>query len=321
MQQLDRIQLLHRQFNSSKRAIHIDELARMCECSAEVVKRTIKMMRELWNAPIFHDKARKGYRYSINDDHVLHPLPGLWLTSDELQALASVLAITESLNQGLMSDALKNIESTLHKLLLSKDIKPENFTHIIQYIAQGHSLIDNTIFNPIVNALLTHKQLTIRYTNYQQTSTQREVSPLKLVNYRQNWYLDAYCEKRHGLRTFHLSRITFAALTNTPARRIDPEQQAKHFTPAYGIFAGPATDTASLIFRGAAAFEVAKQEWHPEQIGQWQGDAYHLNLPFGEPTELVRDILQFGPDVEVLAPESLQELVKARLKAAIERYG
>jgi len=35
----------------------------------------------------------------------------------------------------------------------------------------------------------------------------------------------------------------------------------------------------------------------------------------------VMDILRYGPEVEVVAPESLRERVKTRLAEALKRYG
>jgi hypothetical protein len=47
---------------------------------------------------------------------------------------------------------------------------------------------------------------------------------------------------------------------------------------------------------------------------------YELRLPYGDPRELVMDILKYGPDVEVLAPEALRAAVAERLEDAARQY-
>jgi predicted DNA-binding transcriptional regulator YafY len=66
---------------------------------------------------------------------------------------------------------------------------------------------------------------------------------------------------------------------------------------------------------------VADERWHPKQQGQFLTDGrYELQIPFRDPTELVMDVLRYGPDVEVVAPESLRNLVVERLKKALAQY-
>ena len=43
-------------------------------------------------------------------------------------------------------------------------------------------------------------------------------------------------------------------------------------------------------------------------------------MPYGDPRELMMDILKFGPDVEVIAPPQLRAEVAATLAAAAKRY-
>ena len=56
------------------------------------------------------------------------------------------------------------------------------------------------------------------------TSTRRNVSPLRLIHYRDNWYLDAWCHRQNRLRTFSVDCIDGAAL-------------GQELGGSYGIFA------------------------------------------------------------------------------------
>jgi predicted DNA-binding transcriptional regulator YafY len=66
---------------------------------------------------------------------------------------------------------------------------------------------------------------------------------------------------------------------------------------------------------------VARETWHPNQEGDFELDGYYvLNVPYSDPRELVMDVLKYGPDVEVLGPQSLRDLVTDTLEAARAVY-
>ena len=66
---------------------------------------------------------------------------------------------------------------------------------------------------------------------------------------------------------------------------------------------------------------VADEQWHPDQSSDWLDDgSYVLEVPYSNARELVMDILRFGPEVEVLGPESLRSSVAERATATAEKY-
>jgi len=61
-----------------------------------------------------------------------------------------------------------------------------------------------------------------------------------------------------------------------------------------------------LKFSSVRARWVQAEEWHPEQKGMVNKDGtYTLEFPYSDERELLGDILRFGSDVEVLAPNDL----------------
>jgi len=65
---------------------------------------------------------------------------------------------------------------------------------------------------------------------------------------------------------------------------------------------------------------VADEQWHTDQIGVWKGEKYELQIPYSDPRELLMDILKYGPEVEVIAPDSLRRLIAERLNNAVRLY-
>jgi predicted DNA-binding transcriptional regulator YafY len=141
------------------------------------------------------------------------------------------------------------------------------------------------------------------------------------VHYRDNWYLDAWCHKRQALRTFGVDAIEAVSVTDKPAREVTDDALERHLASGYGIFAGSATQEAVLQFGVTSARWVSRETWHPQQVGVPQLDGtFLLRFPYSQEPELLTDILQYGPDVQVLAPASLREAVAGKLRDAAKLY-
>ena len=68
--------------------------------------------------------------------------------------------------------------------------------------------------------------------------TERVISPLQLVHYRENWVLDAWCHLRNELRSFGLEAIEDVQIAQELATEVSQEDMREHFQSGYGIFAG-----------------------------------------------------------------------------------
>ena len=150
---------------------------------------------------------------------------------------------------------------------------------------------------------------------------EREISPQRLVHYRDNWYVDAWCHLRNGLRSFSIDAIGKAELLADRVKDVARAELDEYMKSGYGIFSGKKVAWAKLKFSPLAARWVASQKWHSKQKGSFAADgSYRLELPYADDRELVMDILKHGPDVEVLAPPELRARVREQLKGALRRY-
>ena len=75
-----------------------------------------------------------------------------------------------------------------------------------------------------------------------------------------------------------------------------------------------------MRFLPAVARDIASQQWHPDQLGEWDGRDYLLTLPYANDKELVQDILRHLPHVAVEAPAELRQAVHRRLRQALVMY-
>jgi predicted DNA-binding transcriptional regulator YafY len=144
---------------------------------------------------------------------------------------------------------------------------------------------------------------------------------LRLIYYRDNWYLDAYCHKRESLRSFALDGIRSAEILEEQALEVTDKELKENFTESYGIFSGKATQICKLRFSTNRARWVSTENWHPKQVSTTEDDgSFILEFPFNQDPELLMDIMKYGSDVEVISPESLRNKVKNELKKASANY-
>jgi len=177
-------------------------------------------------------------------------------------------------------------------------------------------------FQDLCQALLSRLRVDIDYYSRPGDSrSERRVSPQRLIYYRDNWYLDAWCHLRQGLRSFAIDAIKALQISSETAIEIDEAELNRELESGYGIFSGAATRTAVLRFKPQIARWVSRETWHPQQQAEYDEEGcYLLRIPYSQDTELIMDILKYGDEVEVLEPPGLRERVRLRIEAMHSLY-
>lgn len=319
MDKFDRIYAMHKLLAARRTPISHEALQQELECSRATVTRTLELLRDHLNAPIVYDRDRNGYVYARGDQ--AWELPGLWLNAREVVALMAGLKFLGESGQGLLSELVRPFRARLEEILKQKHMGAGELLKRIR-ISSSNLREQGAFFHVVADATVRRNQLKMQYySRSSDESTERCVSPQRMVNYRNNWYLDAWCHAREGLRTFSLDQIRHAVVTRDKAKEVPEHELDAELAHSYGIFSGQPTAVAELQFNAHAARWVAAETWHPEQSGQWQTDGtYLLKVPYAQSAELVGEILRYGPDVKVLGPGTLIDAVQRRLKEAAGQY-
>jgi predicted DNA-binding transcriptional regulator YafY len=153
------------------------------------------------------------------------------------------------------------------------------------------------------------------------TTLERTLSPQRLVHYRDNWYVDAWCHLRDGLRSFSVDALTHVQVLSEDALEIEATRLDQSLGAGYGIFGGVPVDNAVLRFTPERARWVRREQWHPAQASwEEQDGSFVLSVPYADDREIIGDILRFGPEVQVMAPEALKRKVQKALLDAAGRY-
>src|SRR5258708_1936938 len=189
--------------------VPVKDFLRELEVSLATFKRDMEYMRSRHHAPIEWDRDAGGYRFVKADSAApVYELPGLWFSPREAQALLTMQHLLESLEPTLLGAHLAPLKSRLEALLSTGERSAEEVRKRIRVIPMGARKHEPKHFELIASAVLNRQRLKLTYWNRTKDEvTEREVSPQRLVHYRENWYLDAWCHLRNDLRSFALDAM------------------------------------------------------------------------------------------------------------------
>lgn len=322
MDRIDRIKRLDELLAARRLPVSMAELCDQLDCSERSVHRVIADLRDRFGMPVEHAEGR-GYYLDTTARDSPHRLPDLWFTAEELEALLILQRHLETLEPGLLNDRLAPARQRIERLLADRRPGLGGLAERVRFIAIGQRRAVPRHFAAIAEALIQRHVLQITYhARSDEKRSERMIDPQRLVHYRDTWYLDAWCRLRRDLRTFSVDRIEQCDIVEEPATNIPTGRLDAHYASAYGIFAGEPVDTAVLCFTPKGARWSAAVEWHPAQKEQWlETGEYKLRVPYRHAEELIRDVLAYGPDAEVLAPDALRNRLEEELHEALARYG
>ena len=322
---MDRTERIYKidQMLTDRRVVAMNGLMEGLWVSRATVKRDLEYMRERLLAPIVWDATQRGYKLDMSlPGAKRYRLPGLWFNDKEIYALLTMHSLLSSLDNGLITPHVKPLLSRLNRLLGSQSGTAEEINQRIRILHIAYRSERPEHFELVASATIKRNRLLLSYrARSSDDITEREVSPQRLVHYRDNWYLDGWCHLRGGLRSFSLDCIEHAELIEKSAKAISEKQLHGELASSYGIFSGKADKKAILRFSPSQARWVAGERWHPSQESRFDEDGFYmLEVPYNNDSELVMDIMKYGPDVEVVAPTALRNTVKKRLRAALDSY-
>lgn len=324
MHRTDRLYRILKMLEQTKHVSRETFLQRL-DISLATLKRDLDHLRSQQHAPIVWDAMERAYTLDLGTTNQKSTIPGTWLDRREWIALVAIERIAEQLEPKILRDVLAPIRERSASVIAAADddnVRVAEAIKRIKVLPMHRRVVPEVVFENAVSALIERRQLSIASINrVSRVRTDRIVSPQHLVSYRDNWYLDTWCHLRQGLRTFALDTIARASVRKEPAIEVPEPEAREHFAASYGIFSGAAENLAVLRFEPSVSGWIEREQWHPQQTMRRLSDgAVELRIPYGNPTELIRDVLRWGPDVEVITPEALRTEVAERVTRMGERY-
>ena len=312
------------QLLQGQRVVSQTYLLTALEVSPATLKRDLAYMRERLNAPIVWDREARGYRLQRHALQVgaTYQLPGLWFSAPQLYALLAAHRIFTGLAPSALTEAVEPLREQICSLLAASGHAPQSIDQRVSLLSMAKREVAPQHFQLLVHALLERKQLAVHaWSRSRDEVNQRTISPQRLVHYRDNWYVDAWCHWREAVRSFAVETLQQVQTLDMPALEVPVDVLQSHLSSAYGIFSGQATEWAVLRFAPERARWGSSEQWHPKQQGQYLADgSYELRVPYRDSRELVMDVLRHGSGIEVLAPPQLRQQICHELVQLAKLY-
>ncbi len=298
------------------------------EVSRATAVRDIAALRDRFDTPIKYDRFTGGYSLEevVRDNSrravKRAELPGLWFDAEEALGLLTAQELLSTIEPAMLGPKLKPLADKLTHLVEASGHSMDKVKSRIRITQAGKRKLVLEAYREVASATLDGKRLSFSHYNRQTGERmQREVSPQRLVHYRENWYLDAWCHTRNALRCFSVDAMSKCVKLDADAIEVPEEDLNAELGTNYGIFGGKRKDWAVLRFTPERARWVSREVWHPEQQTKEEKDgSYVLEVPYADERELIGDILKHGAGVEVLGPKSLRSAVQKALLAGVGRY-
>ncbi|MGL1936691.1 MAG: WYL domain-containing protein [Fibrobacterales bacterium] len=315
----NRVVKLHGLFVDGDGVVDKEYALKALNCSENTFKRYLEELRNS-GMPIDYDRKSKMFQCDPAELDRFE-FPGLWFNHTELVAIYSLRTLMQSISDGVLAAGSTNFWNKIDTLFDERNISLSEWEGKVKILPIGVRNIESGIFNRVIESLVKQKRILLDYKPIGSTIIEIEVSPVHIVRYKDNWYLDGFCHGINELKTFALSSIKKLSLSTLCAHQIDNAELQEMCAGGYGIITGKVNEIAVLRFSGMAAEVVSDEIWHINQSRKLlDSGELELSVPYHTDRELVMDVLKWGEFVTVVSPESLKARVKSTLEKAVCNY-
>jgi predicted DNA-binding transcriptional regulator YafY len=217
-------------------------------------------------------------------------------------------------------------EAAFIKLLAAlPSISRHNAEHARQHIyidvTGWHHTADDVSYLPILQeAIWQEHKLLLTYKRGDDSVVERLVDPLGLVAKGSRWYLVAAIDG--GIRTYRVSRVCSAVITDQPAERPKNFDLADYWQQSTSRFVSNLPSYLVTI-RIEADFleEIYRSNKRVERVDAPGAEGkVTVQLRFESDREACGYILSYGPEVEIIEPQELRESIIAQARSVLAYY-
>jgi len=299
----------------SRRVVRAEDLAADFEISVRTVYRDLVALGEA-GIPI---TAEAGVGYSLVKGY---HLPPVMFTPEEASALSIggklVEHLTDASLRKQMDSALVKIRSVLPRDRQDYLDRLERSTAVVSRGLTPIARLSSEALIPIQRALAERRVLAMDYQGIQRRDlTRRQVEPLGLVYYSDNWHLIAYCRLRRDVRDFRTDRIC--------KLQVQPELFSGHDDFSLARYLEAASqkgkfETATVRFK-PEVIERVRREWFCRLVQEkTDPDGIVVTLLAYSLDWLAGWVFSFGSMAEVLGPLKLRQLVATEAETVAAKY-
>jgi predicted DNA-binding transcriptional regulator YafY len=227
--------------------------------------------------------------------------------------------LTDASLRKQMESALLKIRSVLPRERQDHLDRLERSTAVMGKHSVAVARMASEALIPIQQALAERRVLALDYLGGERRElTRRQVEPLGLIYYADNWHLIAHCRLRRDLRDFRSDRIRSLRLLNevfTGHTDFSLPEYLETSSREDGL------ETVVIRFK-REVMEYVRRDWNArvEQEKEEANGEVAVTLRIHALESFASWILSFGEKAEVVSPERLKSVVAAEAAKVVAKY-
>ena len=324
--------------------------------SRRTILRDIEFLRDRYQAPIECDRRRKGYYYTDPTFAIKNVL----LTEGDLFTVSTVMHLMEQYKNTPLENQFRHMMGKISELLPNQVSVDSGFLNKdISFISDPLPSIEEGVFENIFEAIKTKQVLNFDYRSVASAEYKaRVLNPYHVLCQKGNWYVFGFDQRAlpsqssgralqgsanasldaasclptadaalpipsaGAYRIYALSRIKNIKITKEQFTIPEGFDISKEVDLSFGIWHNTgAPEEYELLFDSSLANYILEREWHKDQqIEQREDGSVYLKFSSNQRQQVSSWVMSFGTAVEVLAPESLRDEIRANAENILEKY-
>ncbi len=288
---------------SEKKCIKASKLAEHFEVSVRTIYRDVETL-SMAGIPIYSKKGKYG-GIAILDNFVFEK--SIVSEDEQIQILAAIQSIQE-VEKGTINDLLVKLSGLFQ-------IKNPNW---ISIDFSDWSNEHQELFQRIKFAIVKTRILKFDYYGRIGDISTRKVEPIQLWFKGYAWYLRGYCQEKHAIRVFKLSRMKRVECLDESFEKKELNIEDKEEVDKY-IDSPQNKISFFMKIDKCMAYQVFDY-FEEHEIKSNEDGTFTVSLNYPKDEWLYGMIMSFGNHAKVISPESLKSEVANRFKEAYENY-
>ncbi|MEK4076678.1 YafY family protein [Paenibacillus sp. FSL M7-0656] len=302
----------------AKPGITASELATKLEVSQRTIYRDISQI-SLFTTLMLEDEEKRNGGYRFLNENFLDPIR---FNEEEELAFTLLPSLLERDKRPPGFDsAYDKVMASHRKNQTQRSNLVRDITDMIQMGTPAYRTEYPNFLHEIIQAILDKRTIdTVYHTQSRDETSNRMIDPYYLIPREQRFYLIGFCHRAQGMRVFRLSRFQQVHITNEVFYLGDFNIQ-QYLKNTWSIHPGQRNTRFRVRFDSKVARYIREEELF---VQPWMKELADGSLLFevtvNNEHEFIMWLLQYGPDAEILEPQSAREEMKARMAAWMRMY-
>lgn len=309
-----------------------EDLRRACEeaifgstegtdiCDSTIEKDMFAMRME-FDAPIKYSKKERGYYYE--DEH--YSIDKIPLSEDDVEAIKfAASTLMQFRDVGIFKQFGFAIDKIFDRVHIANNPLDDSVENFVQFENQP-TTSGNEMLPDLLKAIKEGVIVKFGYKGFKGGKfKERTVYPLLLKEYRNRWYLLSYDTDKGKIITYGLERMSDLEITEEyfgEKIKFDPQD---YFEYATGITVRDGQKPVKVVIKvdKTGSKYLQSQPLHKSQEIIKEGknrDTFQMKVLLSD--DLIRTILSYGSQMEVIKPKSLREKLAKSIHELNDIYG